>query len=475
MKYNLTKLPQIQFGTDGWRAIDEKEINPDTVSYVAAAFAMYLYKTTEAPSCIVGYDGRKNSYKYAKIFTQVLLTEGIDAFLSEHITPTPFVSYYVKKHALTAGVMITASHNPAEYNGIKFKGAYGGPFMTEETLKVEQQLGVDFSLASFLAKKDIREDYFQHIEDTIDFKSIRDANIKPLIDSMGGAGLDYIEDILRKNGIEATSIYSKATPDFSGRYAEPIEKNLQPLSKFLKEDNTYCCGFGTDGDADRLGVLMENGEWLSAQETILYLNDYVINDRKEKGSIIKTSSVTDKIKLLESKKHPLYEVQVGFKYICEQMLKTRVAIGCEESGGFGYGFHLPERDGIFSALLFLEMLAKSEYKKLSEFVKAKKLEFGQIYYDRVDYHFDRSDRTMVLPLLYEKGLNKLAGYNVLNIESFNSSRGIINGLKFRLEGKCRWLLLRASETEPLMRIYAEGQNHDEVKIIINEGKRIITN
>jgi phosphomannomutase len=346
--------------------------------------------------------------------------------------------------------------------------------MTNETKKVEALIGNKYFRGCQSTVTEEVWPYFLSIRDHIDFNAIKLSGIKPLIDSMGGAGRTFIEDILLKESILSTTIYGKPEPDFAGRYAEPIEINLKPLSDALKSTDEYCCGFATDGDADRLGVIMENGEFLSAQETILYLTDHVINVRKEKGCIIKTSSVSDKVNALASDEHPLYEVQVGFKYICEQMLKTWSAIGCEESGGFGYSMHMPERDGIFSGLLFLEMLAKSGYKKLSDFVHAKREEFGEICYKRIDHKLEHPERASILPMLYEKGITKFAGFEVMGIEAFNNSREIINGLKFRFNGSCRWLLLRASETEPLMRIYAEGQTDEEVTHLLKHGIRLIT-
>jgi len=467
-------LPLIQFGTDGWRGITGSEINEASVSIVAAAFAAYLKKSTTEATCIIGYDGREYSEDFARAFASVLIHEGINTKLSDRITPTPYVSFYTKKHKLTAGVMITASHNPAQYNGIKFKGSYGGPFMTEETQKVEALLSNRYDQACMLDLTDITKDYIVHVTNLIDMNAIKESGIKPLIDSMAGAGETHIGNILQLYDIQSDTIYGEATDDFSGRYAEPIEKNLKPLSEALKNSGEYCCGFATDGDADRLGVMMENGEWLSAQETILYLNDYLINVRNEKGGIVKTSSVTDKISLLASKVHPLYEVQVGFKYICELMLKTPVAIGCEESGGFGFSMHIPERDGIFSALIFLEMLARSGYKRLSDFIKAKRKQFGNIFYDRIDHVTDRPDRINILPMLYEKKMTTFSGFDILDTDTFYSSRGIVNGMKFRLKGSCRWLLLRASETEPLMRIYAEGQSDEEVDLFLKNGIKLIS-
>ena len=229
-------------------------------------------------------------------------------------------------------------------------------------------------------------------------------------------------------------------------------------------------GLATDGDADRLGVLMDGGTWLSAQETILLFADYLIDEKRRPGAIIKTSSVTDKLRMLyESRTQPVYDVQVGFKYIAEKMLEMPVVLGVEESGGFGFGHHIPDRDGIFSAFLFLELLAASGYKKLSDLVRKFRIKHKILHYDRIDYTFDSPGRTKILTNLVKIGLKDINRLPVTGMDTFTGSRGTINGVKIRLEGDCRWLLLRSSETEPLIRIYAEGQTEDEVRFFLNQG------
>ncbi len=466
----------IIFGTDGWRGLLDSEMNDDTVSLVAQAFADYCNGEFASPQIAIGYDGRRNSKHFATLFSQILNSNNIKVFLSDTVIPTPVLSFYVKAKKLNAGVMITASHNPPEYNGVKFKASYGGPFFTEETLKVEKLLG-NSEIKSFeknVKPLNLLEPYLEQLENLIDFKLIKASNIKPLIDSMSGAGGKLIQEILQSHDCSAETMYGTFSENFSGRFAEPIEKNLIPLSDKLKKDKVYCFGAATDGDADRLGVVLENGEWLSAQETILLLADFIKNSKKISGGLVKTSSVTDKLKSsFESPDCKIYDVQVGFKYICEKMIEEDVAFGAEESGGFGYKLHIPERDGILSALFILEMLASSGFKKLSEYVNNKKSELGEIYYDRIDYHYNKPDRTTKLPSIFSEPLQEITGIKLRSIDHFLSSRGLINGLKFTLDGETRWLLMRASETEPLIRIYAEGQNKDEVKNFLDFGITLI--
>ena len=290
---------------------------------------------------------------------------------------------------------------------------------------------------------------------------------------MGGAGADYLERILLAHNIRAKTIHYPPDENFYNRLAEPIEKNLEPLRNELIQ-NDFSIGLATDGDADRLGVMLDNGDWLSAQETILLLTDFIVNAKKLKGHIVKTASVTDKLKtLFQTDVRKVIDVQVGFKYITEEMIKSQVAFGCEESGGFGYGIHIPERDGIFSALLMIEMLANSGYQKLSEYVNHKRKEFGKIYYSRIDLVYEKEDRINKLPELFKRNLQKIDKFDVKEVKTFLSSRGILNGIKFICYGESRWLLLRSSETEPIIRIYAEGQSESEVKDLLEFGKNIL--
>lgn len=465
----------IIFGTDGWRGLLDSEMNDDSVALVAQAFADYALRLKAAPSVAIGFDGRRNSKKFAELFASILSANSIRYHLSDRVVPTPVVSYAVKARSLDLGVMITASHNPPEYNGIKFKASYGGPFITEETHIVESLIGKNpvRRSAEPVMTEDLLSLYLSQLRSFVDLRMIAQSGIRPLIDSMSGAGGVILQNLLKEHQIGAQSIFGIPNETFSGRLAEPIEKNLKPLSEGLNEGE-YSLGVATDGDADRLGVLLENGDWLSSQETILLLTDHLKRTKGITGDVIKTSSVTNLIKAnFETDECRVHDVQVGFKYICEKMLETDAAFGAEESGGYGFKGHIPERDGILSALIFMEMLALSPYKKLSEYVRSKRKEFGEIYYDRIDHPYHAADRNDKLPLLAKHSPASIASFTVVDTAAFFSSRGIVNGLKFSLKGKARWLLLRSSETEPLIRIYAEGESVDEVKDILNAGMELI--
>lgn len=463
----------IFFGTDGWRARLGEEMNEDTIAIVAQAFADYIKENSDAEnlSVAIGYDTRLASDSFAKVFSRVLSGNEIEVFLSDQIVPTPILSFAVKIRGCCAGVMITASHNPPEYNGVKFKSCQGGPFSSDETKKIEKllyQSAVKESEKNILKCNFIPE-YVSHLENLIDFEKIKTAQLPVLIDSMGGAGLKILEHILKTKGCPVETIYGTKSQNFHGRLAEPIEANLSPLMTHLKKGN-YAVGLATDGDADRLGVCLEDGRWFSAQKTILLLADYIKNIRKIPGHIVKTSSVTDKLTAaFKSPEVNVYEVQVGFKYIADVMVEENIAFGGEESGGFGYGMHLPERDGIFSALIILEMLASSPYKKISEYVDSRLSVLGDVFYDRIDYLYDKPDKNTLLPELSKSKSEMLGKFKITEIKKYYTSRGVINGLKFVFEGNCRWLLIRSSETEDIIRFYAEGNSGEEVETLLSLG------
>ena len=461
--------PKIIFGTDGWRAKLGEEINVETVSLVAQAFADYVIKHAGANLKVaIGYDSRDQSDTFAATFAQILAQNQISVYVSDSITPTPFLSFATKTYDCFAGVMITASHNPAQDNGIKFKTSIGRPFTTEATKEVEALLGshsipVNRNWESSIYLKDFREIYYPYLDTQIDFEAIRKAGLKLMVDSMGGSGQQLLKEILKAHGIIADCIFGSPLKDFGGRSPEPIEKNLLPLQQALSQGK-YSFGVASDGDADRMGVCLDTAEWLSAQETIMLLVDYMKRVRQSPGGVVKTSSVTDKVRLIAQKYGAkVYEVQVGFKYIADVMEEHPIAFGGEESGGFGYGIHIPERDGIFSALILLEMLAKSGHKTLSAYLAERRLEWGEVYYDRIDYTYSKPDKNELLPILFQKAPEKVGAYAVTEMQAFNSSRGIVNGLKFILEGDCRWVLVRSSETEQTIRFYAEGQSIAEAR------------
>lgn len=468
-------MQKIVFGTDGWRGLLDHELNIENIRRVAQAFCVFLNEKKGNKKVAVAFDGRRNSKLFAREFCKVLIANNIETWLSENIVPTPVLSFFTREMGCNAGVMITASHNPPQYNGIKFKSSKGEPFNLQDTGAIE---GLIDKVPTMISEQnpfqaDFLLPYLMHLEKNIDFALIQKAGIKVLADSMGGAGMSIIEDIARNHQILCHTIYFSPNNDFSGRIPEPIEKNLAPLSMVLK-NGQYSIGVATDGDADRLGLMDEKGCWVNVQEVILYLAEFMVKKFGAMGGVVKTSSVTDKILSLHADgvKVDVHDVQVGFKFVSEMMIEKNAVFGAEESGGFGFFNHLAERDGIFSCFVVLQMLAESGEKNLSSFLKMKRKEFGNIFYNRIDFISTNPDIHEVLPAFEKNPPTKLAGFPVSCVKSFKNSRGIINGLKFYLEGNPRWLLIRVSETEPMVRVYAEAESSEEVSQLLKVGKRL---
>lgn len=470
---------KITFGTDGWRGIIDRDINNKTIAYLAQAFSDYLINHSKEKDILkvaVAHDGRTHSRPWALLFARVLSGNNIYAYLSDRIVPTPLLGYFVKENKLNAGVMITASHNSAEFNGVKLKSNYGGPITTDQSLEIQSLIGNELIQADDekIYQSDFLNGYYKHIEKLIDLNLIKESGLNILIDSMGGAGQQILETLFMKYEISSKTIFKICEKDFCGRKPEPIEVNLQPLKDELLR-GSYSIGFGTDGDADRLGVMLETGEWLSVQETILLIADYIVNKRNIKGDIVKTSTVTDKLKqLFETEERKVIDVQVGFKNITQMIVDNDIAFGCEESGGFAIKGHLPDKDGLFSALLFTEMLASSGYTKLSEYVKIKRKEFGEIHFNRKDFEIDPATAAATIGTLFQSPPEMIGNYKVISFKEFYTNTGKLNGLRFSFEDNARWLLIRTSETEPLLRIYAEGGSDEEVNSFIETGWEYIS-
>jgi phosphomannomutase len=471
----------LKFGNDGWRALVGDVFNESNLLRVAEAFVRYLRSEhLDQTPVAVGFDGRLNSRHYAELFSGILSANGIPVFLSTAIIPTPVLSYTVKQKCCGAGIMITASHNPSTYNGVKFKAAYGGPFIAEETRKIAgfvQDISDGRVTMDTVTRVDMLPEYLDHLKDVIDFDALRMFAAKPsnnpsvMIDSMGGAGETILEDILIPLGWRAQTIFGTPEPGFYDRHPEPIEKNLEPLFYNVSVTDAII-GIATDGDADRCAICFADGTWVSVQQTILLLLWHLHQYKQWKGAVIKSVPVTDKVRVLAEKwQLPFYDVNVSFQNITDIMLKTDFLIGVEESAGFGVKGHLPERDGILSGLLFCELLAKSG-RSLEELWNEIKGVVGDLHYRRIDIPAETMDRRAVMQRCEHFHPSK-------NLEEFFIEKvrklydkDVLNGIKF-LFGDSRWLLIRASQTEPMIRIYAEGRTEDELTRLLKEGKQLV--
>lgn len=456
-------------------------LTDENVVRIAQAFVRYQRRGNAGAlrPVAVAYDGRRNSRHYASLFAEVLSSHGICVLVSDRIVPTPVLSYTVKHRGCGAGVMITASHNPPKYNGIKFKAAYGGPFMSEETKKVEDCLAPEpeaFTPDRHLIEEcDFLPDYILQLKTLVDFDRLRSfaassaSHAAVMIDSMGGAGQTLLEDLLAGCGWRAQTLFGAPDEQFYGRSPEPVSQNLEPL-KYNVSVTDAVLGIATDGDADRCSVVYDDGEWVNAQETILLLVKHLREQKGWSGGIIKTASVTDKLRsLAESWGVPVYDTLVGFKYITEIMLKEDCMFGGEESGGFGYKGHIPERDGILSGLFFAEMIAQTG-RSLHELVAEIRAQAGPLHYRRIDAAYEWPDRGELLPAIVRAAPADLAGFAITDIRTYEELEQM-TGVKLQC-GAGRWLLLRTSQTEPLVRLYAEGRSDGEVDVLLEAGRQL---
>ncbi len=466
---------KITFGTDGWRGLIADDFTFENVAAVARATAEYFRRQKKIRNGIViGYDSRFLSREFAEITARVLGTANLKVRLGSGITSTPAVSLAVKKLNAAGGIVITASHNPAQYNGFKIKGDFGGPAFPEQVEKVEARLGPILKkkssifehalpLETLIKKKkvvmhDFQKLYVDDIKSKIDCNLIISSNIRILYDAMHGAGQGVMERIIP--GI--STLRQEFNPSFGGANPEPLPQNMESLMAAMKSGD-YDIGIATDGDADRIGAVDEKGTFVDSHRMFCILLKYFVEEKKMTGEVAKSFSVTQMVDAMCLKYGlRLHETQVGFKYLCRLMIERDILIAGEESGGIGVKGHLPERDGTYVGLLLCEIMAKRK-KKLSELVQELFDEFGGHYFNRVDSHLTPKEKDRIMAI-YKKGVQSIAGYPV-------RARQDKDGYKFFIDGG--WVLVRASGTEPLIRFYAEADvpaKVDELLAAVTEPK-----
>ncbi len=453
-------VSQIKFGTDGWRAIIADTYTLENVRILSQAVADYL---GSGKKVAVGYDTRFMSANFAEAAAVVLKNNGMEVILSDRPTPTPALSFVVKSRKFDLGIMITASHNPAEYNGYKIKNAAGGGASQEITRAVEALLGKnpvkDGALLEPIKPVDIIKDYIKFIRNYIDLKKIKTKKFKVLVDSMYGSGDSYIAQVLKGTNIKLEFMRNTINPSFDGGRPEPVEENLEVLKERVKKEK-FDLGIALDGDADRIAAVAPGGVFIHPQKILGLLALHLNQDRHWSGGLVKTicgTTMMDNIaKFLGIK---LYETPVGFKYISNLMETEDIVAGGEEAGGMGVKGYIPERDGTMAGLLLIEMMVyrnKNMLKILNETEKA----FGKYYYVRQDLHLAKrvEPKKESLP-------SKLLGKQVVDIKDYD-------GIKLICEDDS-WLMFRGSGTEPIMRTYAEAKSLNQAKKLLALGKEII--
>ena len=465
----------IKFGTDGWRAIIADTFTFENVRYAAQATADY-FKTIEdrERGVFVGFDVRFQSRNFAQAAAEVIAGKGFYVVMMDRPYPTPYVSFEVRRRNLVGGVMITASHNPPAFNGVKVKAHFGGSATPAMTAKIEENLQAlmregkpklqDSKAASSIRTTSPESYYFDHLKSLVDWDRISRSKLKIVVDSMHGCGGYILEELLRGTSCMVQTIRGNPDPLFGGINPEPMMPQLEPLGEAVVK-NGADVGLATDGDADRLGIVDETGRYLNTLQTLPLLLLHTYRNKGWRGAVARTYSQSLLVPRIASKFGlPLYERPIGFKNIGELMLEKEILIGGEESGGIGLSCHLPERDGIFINLLFLDLLAATG-KSCTQLVQEMWHEFGEFHYDRRDLHIPIESGQAVVEKLKTEPPRTFAGRPVQEV-------GKLDGAKVFLE-KDSWILFRQSGTEPLLRVYCEAPTESAVKEIMTAGLKFV--
>lgn len=468
-------MTDIKFGTDGWRGVIADDYTFDNVRRVAGAIASYILKNEDPlQGVIVGYDTRFGSSRFAQLAAEVVAGAGIPVKLANDYTPTPAVSYAVKHQGAAGGVMITSSHNPWNWNGVKFKGKFGGSATPAIMKKVEEELAgtVPLGQTAPIEEVDLKPPYVEAICKFADLELIAKANFTFAVDSMYGSGRGVLRDIFEQRDIRHVAIRQEVNPLFPGINPEPIEPHIEQLQKTVLKEKCHA-GLATDGDADRIGAVAEDGSFVDSHKCFAVLTRWLIERKKWPGDVVRgfnTTGMVDRIAARNGRK--LHECPIGFKYIADLMMNHEIVIGGEESGGIGYSRFLPERDGLLNSLLLANVMAQ-EKKPLGQLVADLQRDFGPHYYGRRDLHIPENLKRGAIQRALAETTNRLGKYNVIKKET-------MDGVKFFLDapdynrGAQPWILLRASGTEPLLRLYSEAAAPELVAEILEHGKAFVT-
>jgi alpha-D-glucose phosphate-specific phosphoglucomutase len=476
-KGDRVKRTPIKFGTDGWRGIIAQDFTFDNVRACTQGVADYLKQAGLAPrGLVIGYDNRFASEDFASAAAEVIAGNGIKVYLCPKATPTPVISFGVVVQKAGGAIIITASHNPATWNGFKYKTDDGASAPTEVIAELEKNIshtqatgGINqVPLAEAIEQRqveylDLAPIYLDHLTRLIDLNRLRQAKLKIAVDPMYGAGIGYFKTLLGNGGIKLTEINSERNPLFPGIQPEPIAANLAKLSATVKEQRADV-GLATDGDADRIGILDENGIFLTPLQVFALLALYLLEVCGERGAIVKTITTTSMLyRLGEIFKVPVYETSVGFKYVAPIMLAEDALIGGEESGGYGFRGHIPERDGILAGLYFLDLMIKTG-KTPSQLIDYLYSKVGPHHFQRIDVKFPEEERQAINNRLKNNPPESIDGVQVVKFDT-------TDGFRFTL-ADTTWLLVRFSGTEPVLRIYTESNSPARVKRLLELGKKL---
>jgi alpha-D-glucose phosphate-specific phosphoglucomutase len=471
------KESPIKFGTDGWRGIIAQDFTFDNVRVCAQGVADYLKQAGKTSrGLVIGYDTRFASEDFASASAEVIAANGIKVYLCPRATPTPVVSFGILAKQADGAIIITASHNPARWNGFKYKAEYGASAPPEIEAEIEKHVhqtlatekishiplaeAVDRGLVEYL---DLAPIYFQQINKLVNLNELRQAGLKIVVDSMYGAGAGYFNTLIGGGTNELLEINGERNPIFPGIQPEPIAANLAKLSTTVKQQKADV-GLATDGDADRIGIMDEKGVFLTPLQVYALLCLYLLETRGERGLIVKTITTTSMLyRLGEIFKVPVHETPVGFKYIAPVMLAENALIGGEESGGYGFRGHVPERDGILAGLYFLDLMTRTG-KTPSELLDYLYSKVGPHYYQRTDMKFPADRRQAIIDHISHNLPQSIDGVKVVKTDTGD-------GFHFTL-ADTTWLLVRFSGTEPVLRIYGETDSQARIERLLEFGKEL---
>jgi phosphomannomutase len=459
-------MTTIKFGTDGWRAIIAKEYTNDNVARVAQATAQWLVKNIKDPKVVIGHDNRFGGQLFAETTAMILGDHGVKVFLAKDFVSTPMVSLGTVKQKADLGIVITASHNPPSYNGFKLKGSYGGPLLPEKVEEIEAMIPTfppedyeklnlnDLFVKGFIEYIDLETMYCNYVEEHFDLDVIRKSKLNFAYDAMFGAGQNVINRLLPNVAL----LHCENNPSFNGQAPEPIHKNLTEFSNRIKASSSIDCGLATDGDADRIGLYDSGGNFIDSNHIILLAIQYLCEQKKMNGKVVTAFSVTPKVARMCEHFNLEHEVtKIGFKYIAGAMVTEDVLLGGEESGGIAIKGHIPERDGIWMGLTIWEYMARSG-RSLQELIKDVYAIVGPFCFERSDLHLEEDLKNKIVENCKNNVYTNFGGYKVQRVET-------TDGFKYFFDNN-EWVMIRASGTEPVLRVYAESNTAKNTRLIL---------
>ncbi len=466
---------KIKFGTDGWRAIIADDFTVENVARVALATSVWVKKNFDKPSIVIGHDCRFAGELFVNTATKVFVSQGVHVKMARGFISTPMISLACVQLKCSVGVVLTASHNPPDYNGYKLKSHFGGPLSPELVQEIEDSIpdtsNIDLNSISIqdsiengmIEIVDLETRYVDHVKANFDLEAIQNSGLRFAYDAMYGAG----QNVMRRILPETHFLHCEYNPSFYGQAPEPIEKNLKELEAFIINDGKIDCALATDGDADRIGLYNGKGVFIDSHHIILLLMHYLVKYKGMTGKVVTAFSTTPRVEKLAKHYNLDSEVvKIGFKYIAKMMVEQDVLIGGEESGGIAVKGHIPERDGIWMGLIVWEFMAKSG-KTLDDLIDEVYSIVGGFKFERSDLHITEELKQKIIDKCKDNAYESFGTYKVEQVKT-------IDGFKYIFDEN-RWMMIRPSGTEPVLRTYAEAPTMEEVRQILKMTEETICN